>query len=56
LKVAVDNANGVRPVAQHTHLEHHLVILYDGSPRHCYVAGERMQSARSSDMVGVFGA
>ena len=39
------------PVAQHTHLEHHLIILYDGSPRHCYVAGERLLLTRNDVML-----
>ena len=39
------------PVAQHTHLEHHLIILYDGSPRQCYVAGERLLLTRDGIML-----
>ena len=34
------------PVAQHTHLVHHLVIPYDGAPRQFYVAGERVLVTR----------
>lgn len=34
------------PVAQHSHNELHLIILFDGAPRQCQVAGEQMLLTR----------